>query len=239
MRNRYIRFFVSSTFKDMKMERNLLQDIFSELKEEYSKQNWQIDMIDLRWGISQEAGFDNKTMQICKEELKRCQKLSPKPNFIILLGDRYGWIPLPEVVPVEVYQTLQMNNSEKSLFLHWYQLDRNVLPEGAYIMKTRSYFKDFFYDIVNDKFYNIDYTNDDIWKREVEEPLSMIFKRNKCKLYGSSATEQEIEHGAFNVDDAQEHVIAYIRHLQEIPDSKTEDFYENNKRDEITNIQNC
>lgn len=111
MRNRYIRFFVSSTFKDMKMERNLLQDIFSELKEEYSKQNWQIDMIDLRWGISQEAGFDNKTMQICKEELKRCQKLSPKPNFIILLGDRYGWIPLPEVVPVEVYQTLQMNNT--------------------------------------------------------------------------------------------------------------------------------
>ena len=237
MRNRYIRFFVSSTFKDMKMERNLLQDLFSELKEEYSKQNWQIDMIDLRWGISQEAGLDNKTMQICKEELKRCQELSPKPNFIILLGDRYGWMPLPEVVPLEVYQTLQMNDSEKNLFLHWYQLDRNVLPEGAYIMKTRSYFKDFFYDFANDKFYNIDYTNDDIWKREVEEPLSMIFKRNKCKFYGSSATEQEIEHGAFNVDDAQEHVFAYIRHLQEIPDSKTEDFYETDKRDEISSLE--
>ena len=237
MRNRYIRFFVSSTFKDMKMERNLLQDIFSELKEEYSIQNWQIDMIDLRWGISQEAGLDNKTMQICKEELKRCQQLSPKPNFIILLGDRYGWIPLPEVVPAEVYQTLQMNDAEQNLFLHWYQLDRNFLPEGAYILKTRSYFKDFFYDFANDKFYNIDYTNDEIWKREVEEPLSVIFKRNKCKLYGSSATEQEIEHGAFNVDDAKEHVIAYIRHLKEIPNSEIEDFYETDKRDEISSLE--
>ena len=219
------------------MERNLLRDIFFELKEKYSKQNWQIDMVDLRWGISKEAGLDNKTMQICKEELKRCQELSPKPNFIILLGDRYGWIPLPEVVPVEVYKTLHMTDLERNLFLHWYQLDMNILPDGAYIMKTRSYFMDFFYNVENEKFNNVDYTNDDIWKRRVEEPLSVMFKRNKCKLYGSSATEQEIELGAFNVDDAQDHVIAYIRHLQEIPDSKTEDFYETDKIDEISLLE--
>lgn len=221
----------------MTMERNLLRDIFFELKEKYSKQNWQIDMVDLRWGISKEAGLDNKTMQICKEELKRCQELSPKPNFIILLGDRYGWIPLPEVVPVEVYKTLHMTDIERNLFLHWYQLDMNILPDGAYIMKTRSYFMDFFYNVEYEKFNNVDYTNDDIWKRIVEEPLSVMFKRNKCKLYGSSATEQEIELGAFNVDDAQDHVIAYIRHLQEIPDSKTEDFYETDKIDEISLLE--
>jgi hypothetical protein len=29
-------------------------------------------------------------------ELRRCQPDRPKPNFLILLGQRYGWRPLPE-----------------------------------------------------------------------------------------------------------------------------------------------
>lgn len=95
MRNNYIRFFVSSTFADMKVERDLLQEVFNEIIPIYLQKGWQIETVDLRWGISTEAGYNNKTMQICKQELMRCQRLSPKPNFIILLGNRYGWIPLP------------------------------------------------------------------------------------------------------------------------------------------------
>jgi WD40 repeat protein len=30
-------------------------------------------------------------MAICHEELRRCQRLSPRPNFVTLVGDRYGW----------------------------------------------------------------------------------------------------------------------------------------------------
>ena len=62
MRNRYIRFFISSTFADMAKERDILQSLFARLSEEYAKKDWQIEAVDLRWGISQEAGFDNKTM---------------------------------------------------------------------------------------------------------------------------------------------------------------------------------
>ena len=74
MRKKYIRFFISSTFDDMKEERNLLQEVLNKLAKEYSQQEWQIEAVDLRWGISEEAGLDNKTMQICKEELERCQQ---------------------------------------------------------------------------------------------------------------------------------------------------------------------
>jgi len=42
--------------------------------------------IDLRWGVSEEAGLDQQTMKICLEEIERSQKVSPKPNFIVLLG---------------------------------------------------------------------------------------------------------------------------------------------------------
>ncbi len=80
MRSKYIRFFISSTFADMAKERDLLTKLFAKIADEYIKKGWQIEAVDLRWGISQEAGFDNKTMQICKSEIKRCQQLSPRPQ---------------------------------------------------------------------------------------------------------------------------------------------------------------
>ena len=99
-RRHYIRFFISSTFADMEVERDLLIDIFKRIAEEYQREKgWVVEYVDLRWGISEKTSRDNRTMSICKAELKRCQELSPRPNFIVLVGERYGWIPLPEIVP--------------------------------------------------------------------------------------------------------------------------------------------
>ena len=65
---------MSSTFKDMELERNLLQEVFDELIPFYREKGWQVEMVDLRWGISEEAGLDNRTMRICKKELAQCMK---------------------------------------------------------------------------------------------------------------------------------------------------------------------
>lgn len=201
MRHKYIRFFVSSTFHDMELERNLLQQVFDNLIAKYEKLGWQLEMVDLRWGISKEAGLDNKTMLICKEELARCQQMSPKPNFIILLGERYGWIPLPEIISFEDVQKLKIRKNERSLFDKWYSLDLNALPCGEYILNRRMG----------------EYVDDDVWHKSVERPLSAMFLRNKVPYYGSSATEQEIELGALKVEDASDHVIAYFRVLRNVP----------------------
>ena len=228
IRNKYIRFFISSTFADMAKERNILQRLFTKLGEEYAKKDWQIESVDLRWGISQEAGFDNKTMQICKSEIKRCQELSPRPNFIVLLGNRYGWTPLPETIPYNIGKLLRMSNSEKLLFNKWYRLDENALPNGEYVLQER---KDQYRDAVT-------------WFDEVEYPLSQMFSKNGeslkwkiwkivnrsehlvTKLFGESATAQEINIGALSVADAEEHVIAYIRNLVDVPDSQKDLFLE-------------
>lgn len=227
MRNRYIRFFVSSTFADMKKERNLLQEVIDMLANEYKQKEWQIEAVDLRWGISEEAGLENKTMQICKTELERCQELSPKPNFIVLLGNRYGWIPLPEVVSPKDVKLIMYNPSvkktSKDLFYQWYKLDKNALPDGEYVLQGRT-----------GKF-----VDKEIWEKEVVSPLSELFsivvdgsqiiqnsflkklfpKRTHWisrSLYGLSATELEIQKGALSVDDAQDHVLAYIRDIKDI-----------------------
>lgn len=240
MRNRYIRFFVSSTFADMTRERNLLQHLFRKISADYLKKEWQIEMVDLRWGISKEAGLENRTMQICKEELYRCQQLSPRPNFIILLGNRYGWIPLPELIGVNDAQSLQMNDEEKILFDCWYKLDENALPNGEYVLQRRL---PPFDDHVK-------------WEQEVEQPLSMMFLRNEKKkhsfwsffqsrnenpstLYGQSATEQEIQMGALSVADASEHVIAYFRNLSDVPLDKQDIFCEKDAQaiKSVTNLK--
>ena len=95
-RDLIFRVFVSSTFSDLVEERNALQEsVFPELRQYCQQRGARFQAIDLRWGVSQEAALDQQTMNICRQELERCQELSPKPNFIVLLGNRYGWRPLP------------------------------------------------------------------------------------------------------------------------------------------------
>ena len=80
------RVFVSSTFDDMKTERKLLQDkVFPKLERLCLEKGARFQAIDLRWGVNEESQRNQKTMEICLNEIKRCQRLSPRPNFLNLL----------------------------------------------------------------------------------------------------------------------------------------------------------
>jgi hypothetical protein len=93
---RTFRVFVSSTFEDLKAERDALQrDVFPRLRKLCEENNARFQAIDLRWGVRDEAALDQQTMEICLREIERCQETGIKPNFIVLLGERYGWRPLP------------------------------------------------------------------------------------------------------------------------------------------------
>lgn len=106
-RDLIFRVFVSSTFSDLVAERNALQQyVFPRLSEYCQKHGARFQAIDLRWGISNEAAFDQSTMRICRAEITRCQAVTPRPNFVILLGDRHGWRPLPDEIPATEFETL-------------------------------------------------------------------------------------------------------------------------------------
>ena len=142
-----IRLFVSSTFSDLKLERGALQQrVFPKLEQLCLKEGFQFQAIDLRWGVSTAAGLDHRTMRICFEELRRSQEVSPEPNFLILLGNRYGWRPLPEAISQEDFALLisaasgskgteqliagTHGKTAKQVLENWYWCDENVLvPE--------------------------------------------------------------------------------------------------------------
>lgn len=79
------RIFVSSTFTDLKAERDHLHShVFPRLRSLCRQHGARFQPIDLRWGVSEEAGLDQQTMRICLGQIARCQKTTPRPNFIVL-----------------------------------------------------------------------------------------------------------------------------------------------------------
>lgn len=91
-KERSIRVFVSSTFRDMIQERNyLVKNIFPKLRNLCRERDIEFTEIDLRWGVTAEEVEQGKVIEICLREIDRC-----RPYFIGILGERYGWIPLSD-----------------------------------------------------------------------------------------------------------------------------------------------
>jgi ssDNA-binding Zn-finger/Zn-ribbon topoisomerase 1 len=212
--SRTFRVFVSSTFSDLEAERNALQkDVFPRLRDLAAESQCRFQAIDLRWGVSGEASLDQQAMNICLGEIDRCQKVSPRPNFIVLLGDRYGWCPPPSQIPEEEFkQILGMITQEedKALLNEWYILDKNAVP-GEWRLKARER--------------KGKYEKPDAWQ-PVESRLQAILAKAAGKLdltperrlpYIASATEQEINAGALSVKDADEHVFCFCRSIDGLP----------------------
>src|SRR5580704_5369679 len=109
---RTFRVFVSSTFEDLKTERDALQlEVFPKLRKLCEENGARFQAIDLRWGVREEAALDQQTMEICLREIERCQRTGIKPNFIVLLGDRYGWRPLPSRIEASELEVVRENIS--------------------------------------------------------------------------------------------------------------------------------
>jgi len=216
--SRTFRIFVSSTFNDMKAERNALQEkVFPELQKLCAARGCRFQAIDLRWGVSEEAALDQQTMNICMTELKRCQKVTPRPNFIILLGDRYGWLPLPPQIEASEFREILSRvtaNPENDLLNDWYRLDTNAIPP-EYVLRPRR----------EEVFAEADY---DSWGK-TEATLQKILLGAINRLgwekedlhrgkYECSATHQEIIEGALKLRDEREHVFAFLRNIQNLDD---------------------
>lgn len=211
--DRTFRIFVSSTFSDMKTERKALQEkVFPELQKLCEINKCTFQAIDLRWGVSEEAALDQQTMNICLTELKRCQEVSPRPNFIILLGNRYGWIPLPPQIEASEFDELHSNiesQDKKDLLLDWYRLDTNAIPP-EYILRARRA------NVFEESDYN-SWTATENWLRDIflKSINSLDWKPDDERRvkYECSATHQEIIEGAQKLPDEREHVFAFFRDI--------------------------
>lgn len=89
--------FISSTFRDMQAERDHLRNfVFPKLEEQLRKRRQHLEPIDLRQGVqtneaTSEEEREQLVLKVCLDEIRRS-----RPFLIVLLGDRYGWVPPEE-----------------------------------------------------------------------------------------------------------------------------------------------
>jgi hypothetical protein len=203
---RTFRVFVSSTFEDLTAERDALQrDLFPKLRQLCEENGARFQAIDLRWGVRDEAALDQQTMEICLREIERCQQTRIKPNFIVLLGERYGWRPLAARIEAEEFDRVcgrVANAADQRLINDWYERDDNAVP-AEYLLKPRSGA----------------FVDKDRWG-EVELALHRILLKaaldaglagEKLIKYEVSATHQEIFKGLGATEEDRKHVFAFFR----------------------------
>lgn len=108
---RTVRVFISSTFRDMHGERDLLtRFVFPELRARAHSRCIQIYEADLRWGVTEEDARSARALEICLGEISRSH------YFIGMLGQRYGWVQGNYVVPdLEEYDWIREYPTHRSI----------------------------------------------------------------------------------------------------------------------------
>ncbi|MBR2951160.1 MAG: DUF4062 domain-containing protein [Lachnospiraceae bacterium] len=90
--------FISSTFKDMQSERDMLQYlIYPRIRNDIRQFGEDINILDLRWGVDtlnlSEEESGKVVLKVCIDAIDRCV-----PYIIVFLGERYGWIPEEHII---------------------------------------------------------------------------------------------------------------------------------------------
>lgn len=84
--------FISSTFRDMHAERDILvQSVFPELRRRAAAHCLHMQEVELRWGVTEEESL--RATELCLTEVSRSQMM------VGILGERYGLVPHKPVLP--------------------------------------------------------------------------------------------------------------------------------------------
>ncbi|CAI4228678.1 unnamed protein product [Auanema sp. JU1783] len=222
--SKLVRVFTSSTFTDTTIERNaLMEEVYPKLKE-YCRETYGLDfqVVDMRWGIRDEATDDHMTTKLCINEIANCQRLSVGANFV------YGYRPIPaEILGTEMRLLLDISkedNEDVSLLETWYIEDQNAVPSLFVLQAISSILINF----NNKRMPKLQEEDAQKWW-EIEEKVQLLLRKaarrgyekgliehENMHNYFMSVTEREVIHGILKAKNPNEHCLCYIRHINNI-----------------------
>ncbi|XP_072178165.1 NACHT domain- and WD repeat-containing protein 1-like [Diadema setosum] len=200
--------FISSTFTDTMIERDtLLTDVYPYIRDYCRQIGMDFNVVDFRWGIRQGASNRHMAAEICLREVARCRENSIGPYFVAILGDKYGYRPIPPKLPEVVYQMvlghLEKEETKESmetvnLMKEWYKADTNSLEVTYLLQPINSKLKNFYSS--NTELAMVDWAE---WYRIFQVMQTSIFRAIRhCGLepqlvqeLTQSITEGEIHEG--------------------------------------------
>lgn len=137
--NRTKSIFVSSTFRDMQFERDMIAiRVLPELNEFAARYGASVSFTDLRWGINtgelDEIESARKVLSVCLDEID-----ASKPYLLVLLGDRYGWMPdaalLERAAAEKGYAVEELQKSVTALEIEYGALSQKDLSRCLFYMR--------------------------------------------------------------------------------------------------------
>ncbi|XP_060597437.1 NACHT and WD repeat domain-containing protein 2-like [Ruditapes philippinarum] len=228
--SKIVRIFTSSTFTDTTMERNaLMENVYPKLKSSLrEKYGLEFQVVDMRWGVRDEATDDHMTTSLCMQEIDNCQRLSIGPNFIVFLGQKYGYRPIPTHIDADEFNMLrdciQNEADELELIDVWYRRDYNTIP-AVYILQPIS---SILTNFNNKRKKRLMETDRKTWwdilgrlQRILRKAAQVLFiakkfDREQMHNYFMSVTEREITRGILKAKNVKDHCLAYVREIENI-----------------------
>ena len=133
---REMRIFISSTFRDMQLERDLLiRQVFPAIRQLCRSRGVGFTEVDLRWGVTEQQAERGEVLPVCLAEIQ-----NSRPYFIGLLGERYGWVPgqiAPGLVREQPWLKEHLEASVTEL-----EILHGVLNDPAGMARALFYFRD-------------------------------------------------------------------------------------------------
>jgi len=180
----------------MSLERNtLMEEVYPKIKI-YCKEKHGLEfqVVDMRWGVRDEATDDHMTTQLCMNELRNCQRLSVGPNFVTFLGQKYGYRPIPTYIVGAEFQLLcnalvELDISEVELLYLWYREDTNAVPSNYILQPISSILKHF-----NNKVFACATFLISKRKNHSTERARIDVKRSRCLVVNFSEAAKNIAH---------------------------------------------
>ena len=135
-RERVVRVFISSTFRDMQEERDrLVKYAFPELRRRCRQRQVDFVEVDLRWGVTEEQTERGELLPILLTEIDNC-----RPYFIGLLGERYGFIPA--AIPDDLGKIYPWLTVQSGCSITELEILHGALNNPAHARHSYFYFRD-------------------------------------------------------------------------------------------------
>ncbi|OCU00805.1 NACHT domain- and WD repeat-containing protein 1 [Xenopus laevis] len=226
-----VRLFISSTFSDMAEERNALMEMaYPDIQAFCQQHGLGFEVVDMRWGVRDYATVDHMTTELCLKEIDSCQKTSMGPSFIALVGNRYGFRPIPRVISEEefniLFNKIQRNESDAQLLTKWFWKDMNTVPPTYVLQPITTHLPH--YAATDPSYAELQAQENKEW-RNTEKQLSKalrlaameaqiegFFTLEQKHKYFKSVTESEIECGLLTCGANKEGSTIFLREAKDL-----------------------
>ncbi|WAR01784.1 NWD1-like protein [Mya arenaria] len=224
---RVVRIFTSSTFTDTQHERNTLMETgYPVVKKFCQGLGYDFQVVDMRWGIRDQATDDHMGTDICIREIRNSQNVSTGPSFVSLMSHKYGYKDFPRTIEAAEFETIMQNvdsDETKKLFKKWYAKDLNADPPVYVAFPISIHLPDFLSTVKDkkDAAKKVWWEESEVIQETLENVAQEVFDAETARKYIRSITETEVHSGLLTVSELGNTCLWIHRTIEDIGDQES------------------